>query len=108
MTAAQVSIGLLVVAALGLVSIWTSGAKAGRRASQTARGLGTGGGTAGRAVLTAAIIVGVQWAVVTHTDNAAVIAAVLGVPALIAGTTVARLVAVTEMAATLARTGGRR
>jgi uncharacterized membrane protein len=41
---------------------------------------------AGRVLLTAAVIVGVQWAVITYwTDNTTVVWVVLAIPALLAG-----------------------
>ena len=45
---------------------------------------------AGRVLLTAAVIVGIQWAVVTYwSDNATLVWVVLAVPALLAGYTLA-------------------
>lgn len=107
MTTQTMSIVLAVLAGLGLLSIWTSGARTGRKAERATREVTRLTGAAGRTLVTAAVIVGVQWAAFTITTHPAVIGAVLGVPALFAGVTVARLVAVTEVVRTVPR-GGRR
>jgi hypothetical protein len=44
--------------------------------------------------VSAGVIIGLQWAVVTQTGSTAVWAVVLGLPAVLAGATVARLLAV--------------
>ncbi len=110
MTSDQVMIGLLVLAGLGLVSIWTSGARSGRKAQRAVREVTRLAGTAGRAVVVAAVLVGVQWAVITLTDHPVAWAVALGLPAVFAGTTVARLVAVTQVIRTVPGRGrgGRR
>lgn len=111
MTPDQITIGLLVLAGLGLVSVWTSGARAGKKTERAVREVTRIGGTAVRTVLTAAVLVGVQWATLSSTGDPVAWAVALGVPALFAGTTVARLLAVTEVIRTLprnARGGGRR
>lgn len=107
MTTQTMSIVLAVLAGLGLLSIWTSGARTGRKAERATREITRMTGTAGRTVVTAAVIVGVQWAVLTITTHAVAIGVVLGLPALFAGVTVARLLAVTEVVRTVPR-GGRR
>jgi hypothetical protein len=113
MTPDQITIGLVVLAGLGLVSIWTSGARTGKKAERAVREVTRIGGTAVRTVLTAAVLVGVQWAALTMTGDPVVWAVALGLPALFAGTTVARLLAVTEVIRTIPRharggRGGRR
>ena len=55
------------------------------------------GGNLGRALGTTVVIVGVQWAVLTYTDDPRSWAVVLGVPALFAGSAVARMFSVTEI-----------
>jgi hypothetical protein len=107
MTGEHVTIGLFVLAGLGLLSVWTSGARTGRNAERAVREVTRLTGTAGRTLVTAAVIVGVQWAVIATTSNPIALGAALGVPALFAGVTVARLVAVTEVVRTVPR-GGRR
>lgn len=111
MSTEQMTVGLVVLAGIGLVSIWTSGARTGRKAERAVREVTRMGGTAVRTAVTAAVIVGVQWAVLTLTTSPTAWAVALGLPALFAGTTVARLLAVTEVIRTIprhARPGGRR
>jgi hypothetical protein len=100
-------IGVLVLAGLGLISIWTSGARAGRKVERGVREVTHAAGTAMRAVVTALIVGGIQWVVLAHNGDPAIWAVVLGVPALCAGITVARLFAVTAVVRTLPRRGGR-
>jgi hypothetical protein len=110
-TSEHVTIGLIVLAGLGLISIWTSGARTGKKTERAVREVTRMGGTAVRTVVTAAVIVGVQWAVIALTTSPTAWAVALGLPALFAGTTVARLLAVTEVIRTIprnARGGGRR
>jgi len=107
MTSEQMTVALVVLAGLGLISIWTSGARTGRKAERAVREVTRLSGNAIRALLVAAVLVGVQWAVITLTDSAMAWAVALGVPAVFAGTTVARLLAVTQVIRTVAR-GGRR
>lgn len=111
MTPDMITLGLLVLAGLGLISIWTSGARAGRKSERAVREVTRIGGTAVRTLATAAVLVGVQWAALSLTGDPVVWAVTLGLPALFAGTTVARLLAVTEVIRTIprnARGGGRR
>lgn len=107
MTTEHVTVGLLVLAGLAMVSIWGSGARAGRKSERATRETTRMTGTAGRALVSAAVIVGAQWAVVALTDDPIAIGIALGLPALFAGTTIARLLAVTEVVRTVNR-GGRR
>lgn len=97
MSATQVTVALVVLAGLGLISVWTSGARAGRTVERATQAAGRRSSTAGRALLTAGLIVGVQWAVIAYGAPPLVIAAVLGVPALAAGAAVARLSSVREL-----------
>ncbi|QYN35186.1 hypothetical protein K1T35_43805 [Pseudonocardia sp. DSM 110487] len=108
MTTQQVAVGLLVLAGLAMASIWTSGARAGRNSERAVREVTRMTGTAGRTLAAAAVIVGTQWAVVALTSNAIAIGVALGLPALFAGTTIARLLAVTTVVRTLPRGGARR
>ena len=106
-----ITIGLLVLAGLGLISIWTSGARTGRRSERAVREVTRIGGTAVRTIVTAGVLVSVQWAALSLTGDPIIWAVTLGLPALFAGTTVARLLAVTEVIRTIprdARRGGRR
>jgi hypothetical protein len=114
-TSDQMMIGLAVLAGLGLLFVFTSGAKAGRRSERAVREVTRVGGNAVRMLVTAAVLVGVQWVALVATTEPVVWAVVLGLPALFAGTTVARLLAVTEVIRTTGRVrdsgrrgGGRR
>jgi hypothetical protein len=91
---ALAGIGLALV---GLLAIWRSGRRSAVRAAGHAHEVTRMSGTFLRIAVIAAVIVGIQWAVVTHTDNPITVALVLGIPALLAGMTVARLMAVTEV-----------
>lgn len=99
--------GLLVLAGIVLVSVFGSGARTGRKAERATREITRIGGNAGRALLVAALIVGVQWAVITWAPYPIALAVALGLPALFAGTTVARLLAVTTVVRTVNARGGR-
>lgn len=109
MTPDQVMVGLVVLAGLGLVSVWTSGARAGRKSARAVREVTRVGGSAVRVVVAAGVLVGVQWAVLSLTAEPVVWAVALGLPGLFAGITVARSLAVTEVIRTIPRhaRGGR-
>lgn len=105
MTPGQITIGLLALAGLGLLSIWTSGARTGRKAERATREVTRVAGSAVRTTVTAAVIVAAQWAALTLTRHPAVWAVALALPALFAGVTVARLLAVTEVVRTVHGSG---
>jgi hypothetical protein len=94
------------LALLGLIAVWNSGRKSVRKAHIGVREVTRRDSTAGRALGTAVVIVGIQWAVVATVADPTATAVVLGVPALFAGASVARLFAVREVAP--ASKGGRR
>jgi hypothetical protein len=100
--AALVAVGLALV---GLLAIWRSGRNSAARAAGQVREVTRMGGTFLSTVLIAAVIGGIQWAVVAHTSDRTALLMVLGVPALLAGITVARLFAVTTVIQT--RNGGK-
>ena len=102
---------LLGLAGLGLVSVFTSGAKTGRKAERATREVTRLSGNAVRTLITAVVIVGVQWAVIELTTDPVILGVTLALPALFAAVTVARLLAVTEVVRTVnagRRGGGRR
>jgi hypothetical protein len=102
-----VTVGL-VVAGLGVVMIWSAGARTGRRSERAVREVTRIGGALTRTVFTAGVIVGAQWAVVSLTGDPVAWAVALGLPALFAGATVARLLAVTQVIRTVRSGRGRR
>lgn len=110
LTSTQLTVGLLVLAGLGVVSLWTSGARAGRKAERSVREVTRLSGTVVRTVVGTVAIGGVQWAVLAFTFNPIAVGVTLGIPALFAAVTVARLLAVTEVIRTVPRSGrgGRR
>lgn len=96
----QVVAVLAGLALVGLFAVWNAGRKSVHRAHRGVREVTRMTGNAVRTLLTAALIVAVQWFVTAHVDNATVTAVVLIVPALFAGASVARLLAVTEVVST--------
>ena len=107
MTREQTAVVLLVVCGLVLVWAWTIGARTGRRAERATRTVTRMGSTTGRTLICAAVIVGGQWAVITWTSHPGVIATVLGVPALVAGGALARMLTVEQHPHIQRRGGGR-
>jgi uncharacterized membrane protein len=95
-------------AVVALLTVWRISVRAARRAADTARAGVRLMSLAGRVVVTAAVIVGVQWVVLTHAaGNVTLVAVVLGVPALLAGYTLTRAMTVTALDTPRHR-GGRR
>jgi len=84
LTPIEVLAGVGALVALGMV--WRISARAARRTADAARATVRVVSLAGRVVFTAAVIVGVQWVVITHPGNPVVLWVVLGLPALLAGT----------------------
>ncbi|MCA1695336.1 MAG: hypothetical protein LC749_11720 [Actinobacteria bacterium] len=66
------------------------------------------GGNLGRALGCTAVIVAIQWAVVSLSTDPRAWGVALGVPALFAGATVARMFSVTEILHSTGHRGGRR
>ena len=91
------TVALVVLAGVGLILVWSSGARAGRTIERGVASAGRRSSTAGRTLLIAALIVGVQWAVIAYDAPPAVMAGVLGVPALVAGAALARMFSVREL-----------
>ena len=98
------------VAALALVSVvvkaWAR-AKRAQAAAEIAR-VGTSPvSLAGRVLVTALVIVGVQWLVVTHSANVTLRWVVLGIPALVTAYTLVKALTVVQIKPSR-RAGGRR
>ena len=90
-------VGLAVLAGLGVIAAFRSGARSAYRVARQTQHVTRMGGNLLRALSTAAVIVGMQWAVVFFTSDPRAWAVALGVPALFAGSVIARLFSVTEL-----------
>lgn len=97
-------VGTLIV--LGWV--WRASARRARAAAQAARTGARLVSLTGRVVLNAALIVAVQWVVVTHHPSGWFLLAVLGLPALPAAYTLTRALTVSTHDMPRRRGGGRR
>src|SRR5438105_1751629 len=84
-------------ALVALVMIWRASARAARRAAEAARASVRVVSLAGRVGLTAAVMAGIQWVVVTHSGNAVVLCLALGLPDLLAAHTLTRALTVTTL-----------
>jgi len=97
------------LAFLGLLWTFSTGAKAGRAAERQFREITRVGSVLLTTLLTAAVVVGIQWLVMRQNPGVGAVLVVLGVPGLLAGVTVARMAAVTTTArASSGRRGVRR
>jgi hypothetical protein len=92
-----VLVGLVVVAGLGVLAAFRSGARGAYRVARQTQEVTRMGGNLGRALSTTAVIVGVQWLVVAFTSDPRAWGVALGVPALFAGSAIARMFSVTEI-----------
>jgi uncharacterized oligopeptide transporter (OPT) family protein len=87
-----------VVAGVGVLAAFRSGARSAYRVARHTQQVTRMGGNLTRALASAVVIVGVQWAVVSVTTDPRTWGVALGVPALFAGSAIARMFAVTELA----------
>jgi uncharacterized oligopeptide transporter (OPT) family protein len=92
-----VLVGLVVLAGLGVLAAFRSGARSAYRVARQTQEVTRMGGNLARALGTTVVIVGMQWAVVTFTSDPRAWGVALGVPALFAGSAIARLFSVTEL-----------
>jgi hypothetical protein len=99
---------VIAVGVAGLIWVFSSGAKLGRKAERGAREVAHASSVAVHALIATGVIVGVQWAVLRFTTDVTAWAVTLGVPALFAGAAVARLFTVTTVHHGGSRRGGRR
>jgi hypothetical protein len=97
MNSTLILVGLGALAGLGVVAAFRSGARSAYRVARQTQQVTRMGGNLGRALGTAAVIAGVQWAVVSSTSDPRAWGVVLGVPALFAGAAIARMFSVTEL-----------
>ena len=101
-------IALVVLAGLGALVAFRSGARGAYKVAKQTQEVTRMGGNLTRALLTGAVIVGIQWAVVAFTTDPRVWGVVFGVPALFAGTAIARMFSITELVHTRHGKEGRR
>ena len=99
---------LVALSGLGALVAFRSGARSAYKVALHTQQVTRMGGNLGRALGTAVVIVGVQWAVVSFTTDRRAWGVVLGVPALFAGAAIARMFSVTELVHAPERRGGRR
>lgn len=86
-----------VLAGVGVLGAFRSGARSAYRVARHTQHVTRMGGNLIRALASAVVIVGVQWAVVSFTTDPRAWGVALGVPALFAGSAIARMFAVTEL-----------
>ena len=100
------------VAGLGVLVtglwVWRASVRRARRAADVARQGARLASLASRVLVTAGLIVGVQWIVVTYPTSQWVRLAVLGLPALFAAHTLTRALTITTIDPHPRRRGGRR
>jgi hypothetical protein len=91
-------IALAVLAAIGLIALWLNARRATKQAAKRLRRATGATGDIIRTIGIAASILGFEWLIVTFVTEWQVLLVVLGLPALLAGRTVARLFAIAEFA----------
>ncbi|ONI77084.1 hypothetical protein ALI144C_33870 [Actinosynnema sp. ALI-1.44] len=95
LTPQQVLTGIGVL--LALFFVWRVGAKRARAAADAARTGARLVSLAGRVTFTAALMVGVQWLVITHSGNVTLLLVVLVLPDLLAGYVLTKALTVSTM-----------
>ncbi|WIX83316.1 hypothetical protein QRX50_22420 [Amycolatopsis carbonis] len=95
-------------ALLVLFMVWRYSARKARRAAEAACASSPVVSLAGRVLFTGAAFTGVQWLVITHVHNPALVLVVLGVPDLITAYVLTRALTVTSLDTTTRRRGGDR
>jgi hypothetical protein len=101
MTTSHLDVALVVLTALaglGAVYAFRSGARGAYRVARHTQEVTRMSGNLARALGSGAVIVAAQWAVISWTTDPRAWAVALGVPALFAGASVARMFSVTELA----------
>ncbi|MGH3686946.1 MAG: hypothetical protein ACRDRU_24770 [Pseudonocardiaceae bacterium] len=90
-------VGLVMLAGVGVLAAFRSGARGAYKIARQTQEVTRMGGNLGRALGTTVVIVGTQWAVVAFTTDPRAWGVALGVPALFAGSAIARMFSVTEI-----------
>ncbi len=93
---------------LSLVLIWRGSARRARAAADAARAGARVVSLAGRVLFTAAVLVGVQWVVITKAGDPWVVLLALALPDLFAAHVLTRALTVTTLDTYTSRRGGRR
>jgi hypothetical protein len=88
---------LAVLAGVGVLAAFRSGAHSAYRVARRTQHVSRMSGNLARALGSAVVIVGVQWSVVSFTTDPRAWVVALGVPALFAGSAIARMFTVTEL-----------
>lgn len=101
-------VALVVLAGLGALVTFRSGARSAYRVARHTQEVTRMGGNLGRALGSAVVIVAIQWSVISLTTDSRAWGVALGVPALFAGAAIARMFSITEILHTTRRRGGRR
>ena len=96
-------VGVLVI----VLMVWRSGTRRARWVAQAAHAASRVVSLAGHVVVTAAVIVGAQWLVITYASGSTLFWVALALPALITGHVLTRAVTVTSVDVTYRR-GDRR
>lgn len=94
---APVLVVVVALAGLGVLAAFRSGARSAYKVARHTQEVTRMGGNLIRALGTTAVIVAIQWAVVSFTSDPRAWGVALGVPALFAGAAIARLFSVTEV-----------
>lgn len=91
-----------------LIVVWRLGARKARRAADTARAGARLVSLAGRVLLTAGLLLGAQWLLITYLDNVTLQIVALALPDLLAGYVLTRALTLPALDASHGRGGGRR
>lgn len=106
LTQTQMLAGFGVV--LAFLLVWRTGARRARAAADSARAGARLVSLTGRVLFMAALMVGVQWIVITHSDNLTLLLVVLALPDLIAAYVLTRALTVSTMDGPVGRRWGDR
>ncbi|MEV6603875.1 hypothetical protein [Kutzneria sp. NPDC051319] len=93
---------------LALALMWRAGRRRAKAAAEAARTGVRLVSLAGRVLLGGAVMLGVQWLVVTHPDNTTLLVGVLAVPDLFAAYVLTKALTVSAIDAPVRRRGGQR
>lgn len=91
-------VALAVVVGIGLIAIWVHSRRMTRKAAKQLRQVTGATGHLIRTIGVAIGITGFEWLIVTYARDWRVLLVVLGIPALLAARTVARMFAIAELA----------